>query len=150
MVASAPATGATASGNRVEVRRYRNDILAMVQRLPYYTGAQWRRSASTLTVWAKGEPTPALTRLFRSAPVGITVRWGQAPYTASQLDRESLRIMRNHRAVMSTDRPENGRLIRVYTDAKRLLNADNPEALLGTVFPVRILDSPRFIPAGPA
>lgn len=85
-----------------------------------------------------GKPTPEVAAIMREAPSIIEVVWRQAPYTSAELCAETDRIMERFPQIL-TGGPRNfGAGLEFGTLDRQLVEAEDPQAMLGTRYPVTI------------
>jgi hypothetical protein len=126
---------------QTETDDYRNRLVEIAEASPSYAGSEIRHETREFLVFGVGEPTAALVALIDEAPSSIRVSWHTAPYSLAELTAEVKRIMTATalRARLYTGGARHdGTGMTFTTDDRSLLDADDPQVALGTVYPVNI------------
>jgi hypothetical protein len=128
-----------ATGWQIETDAYRERVLEMARSFSSYAGAELRYETRELLVFGVGEPTAAMVALMSEAPPNIRVSWHAAPYSLAELTSEVKRLMTALRGRLYTGGARHdGTGLTFTTDDRSLLEADDPQAALDTLYPVNI------------
>jgi len=126
---------------QIEIDDYRNRLMEIAQASPSYAGSEIRHETRELLVFGVGEPTAALVALMDEAPANIRVSWHAAPFSLAELTAEVQRIMTStalRGRLYSGGARHDGTGMTFTTDDRSLLDADDPQAAVGTHYPVTI------------
>lgn len=135
-----------------EYERWQNDIEAYTDRLVdavvasgQYAGSEIRHATREFIIFAVGEPSPQVAAIRDQAPDNVRIIWRGAPYTRAELTSEMQRIMSRFRGRLTSGGAANdGTGIQFTTTDTQLLEAPDPQAVLGSRYPVTIgfMESP--------
>jgi hypothetical protein len=103
-----------------------------------HSGAEIDHDRRELILYGVGEPSPPLVAVLAEAPDGLRVQWRSAPYTRDELVAESQRIMRAFDKLNTGGPRTDGTGLEFTTTDAELLAADDPQAALGSRYPVKI------------
>ncbi len=103
-----------------------------------YSGVKIDHERRELILYGVGKPPPALVAVMAEAPPGLEVRWRSAPYTRDELMAESQRIMSASDRLNTGGPRTDGTALEFTTTDAQLLAADDPQAVLGSRYPVMI------------
>ncbi len=124
---------------QIEIDDYRNRLMEIAQASPRYAGGEIRHETRELIIFGVGEPTKALAAIMEQAPSNVHVTWTEAPYSLAELTADMRRIMSEHRGQLNRGGARHdGTGIDFTTTDRRLLETDDPQAVLGTRYPVSI------------
>jgi hypothetical protein len=124
---------------QIEIDDYRTRLMEIAQASPSYAGGEIRHETRELIIFGVGRPAKALAAIMEQAPSSVHVTWREAPYSLAELTAEMRRIMSGHRGQLHQGGARyDGTGIDFTTTARRLLEADDPQAALGTRYPVSI------------
>lgn len=132
-----------AEGFQQRIGPYLDRLLTAFEASTSHSGAELDHDRRELTLYGVGKPAAALVAMMAEAPAGLRVQWRSAPYTREELVAESERIMtasdRLHTGGPRTD----GTALEFTTTDPDLLSADDPQAALGSRYPVTIRHAAR-------
>jgi hypothetical protein len=124
---------------QMEIEDYRHRLMEIAQASPRYAGSEIRHETRELIIFGVGEPTEALAAIMDLAPPTVDVRWQKAPYSLEELAADVRRIVSEHRGQLTSGGARHdGTGLDFTTTDRRLLEADDPQAALGTGYPVSI------------
>lgn len=122
-----------------EIDDYRNRLMEIAQASERYAGSEIRHQTRELIIFGVGRPTQALAAMMDEAPPNVHVMWKEAPYSLGELTAEMRRIMFGHRGQLNQGGARHdGAGIDFTTTDRRLLEAEDPQAALGTRYPLSI------------
>jgi len=118
---------------------YRRALLVAAENAVGYAGAEVRAASREVVVYGVGAPSAELVVLSDQAPTGFHVRWVQAPYTHVELAAELVRLMTAHQGLLvSGGARHDGTGLDLTTTDRELLEAEDPQGMLGSRYPVSI------------
>lgn len=124
---------------QLETSSYREQVLRLARSSPLFSGAELIPESQELRVFGLGEPPAAVANLVERAPENIRVVWRAAPYSLEELLAEVRRLLSTQRGRVSGIGPRHdGSALLVTTTDRALLESGDPQAILGTVYPVVI------------
>ena len=104
-----------------------------------YAGGEIRHATREFVIYAVGEPSPQVAAILQHAPEMVRIIWRQAPYTHAELTSELQRIMRRFRGRLTGGGARSdGTGIQYTTTDTQLLETSDPQAVLGSRYPVTI------------
>jgi hypothetical protein len=80
-----------------------------------------------------------LVAIMEEAPSDLVVAWKEAPYSLEELSAELLRLWVKHRGQFNQGGARHdGTGIDFTTTDRKVLDADDPQAVLGTQYPISV------------
>jgi hypothetical protein len=130
-------------GFQQHIEPYLNRLLPVFEESGANAGAELDHDRRELVLYGVGEPSAALVALMAEAPAGLAVRWRSAPYTRDELVPEAERIMRSFDNLNTGGPRTDGTGLEFTTTDADLLATDDPQAALGSRYPVKIRHGAR-------
>jgi hypothetical protein len=124
---------------QTRTRSYRDRVLDIARASTRYSGDEVRSATRELIVYGVGEPPEELVVIMNQAPSSIRVTRHEAPFTLAELSAEVRRLLAEHRDRLTGGGPQQrGTGVQFTTDDDTLLEAADPQTVLGALFPVEI------------
>ena len=122
-----------------DIEAYRDRLVGAVMASGQYGGGEIRHATKEFVIFGVGEPSPQVAAILQQAPDNVRIIWRQAPYTHTELTSEMERIMSRFRGRLTGGGARHGGTgIRFTTTDPELLGASDPQAVLGSRYPVTI------------
>ncbi len=103
-----------------------------------YASEEIQSKRKRVILFGVGEPTPEVAAIIAEAPDILEVIWRHAPYTCAELCAETERIMERFPQILEGGPQDAGQGLEFSTLDRELVDAENPQAVLGTRYPVTI------------
>lgn len=131
----------------MESQDYIDRLLAAALDSSRHTGSRLHEDVRQVILYGVGGPSDALVSVLDEAPSDVRVIWREAPYTLAELTTEVLRIFDEGPAGLNSGGAcHDGTGLVFTTEDPELLGVEDPQAALGTRFPVRIEYGERATP----
>ena len=117
---------------------YVDRLLATFEESGAQAGAAIDHERRELVLYGVGRPPAPLEAMMAGAPAELEVRWRSAPYTRDELVAESERIMAAFTELSTGGPRTDGTALEFTTTDADLLAADDPQAALGSRYPVTV------------
>jgi hypothetical protein len=122
---------------------YLDRLLAAFEESGAHAGAELDRDRREMTLYGVGEAPAAVVAMMAEAPAGLGVHWRSAPYTRDELVTETGRLMAAWGQLNTGGPRTDGTALEFTTTDAELLSADDPQAALGSRYPVTIRHGER-------
>jgi hypothetical protein len=103
-----------------------------------YADGELQPRRGRLVLYGVGEPTPEVAAVIAEAPEMLEVVWRRAPYTCAELSAEIEHIMEQFPQILMGDVQDGGAGLEFGTLDWTLVDAEDPQAMLGTRYPVKV------------
>jgi hypothetical protein len=121
-----------------EIDDYRNRLMESAQATAGQAGSEIRHEARAI-ISGVGDPSEVLVAIMEEAPSDLVVAWKEAPYSLEELSAELLRLWVKHRGQFNQGGARHdGTGIDFTTTDRKVLDADDPQAVLGTQYPISV------------
>jgi hypothetical protein len=107
------------------------------------SAVEWHPHARRFILYGVGEvPPSSVAAIIDAAPEVVQVAWRPSRYTSAELDEECGRIMQRFPQISMGGPSDHGAGLKFTTEDPALFNAGDPQAVLGSRYPVTIENGP--------
>jgi len=103
-----------------------------------YASEEIQAKRKRLILYGVGEPTPEVAAIIADAPGTLEVVWREAPHTCAELRAETERVMERFPQICEGGPQDAGAGLEFSTHDREWVDAEDPQAVLGTRYPVTI------------
>ena len=132
-----------AEGFQQRIEPYLNRLIAVFEESAAHAGAELDHERREVVLYGVGQPPASLEAMMAEAPDGLGVQWRSAPYTRNELVTEAQRIMAAFDELHTGGPRTDGTALDFTTTDAALLAAEDPQAALGSRYPVTVRHGER-------